>query len=85
MIDKQHFLLAWSGLKDPELLTCLALLVYATYNVTNTARKESPMGMGDAVEALKQGCRNGVRGHSGSMKILDNRYGVKKARRSSGS
>ena len=27
VIDKQHFLLAGAGLKDPELLTCLALLV----------------------------------------------------------
>ena len=82
IVGKQHFLVADSGLKDPEILTCMALLVYAAYNVTNIARQEGFMKTQDAIEALKQGCRNGVRGHSGSTKTLDSRYVNKKARNS---
>ena len=80
IVGKQHFLMADAGLKNPDVLTCMALLVYAAYNVTNMARQEGPMSSQDAIEALKQGCRNGARGHSGSTKILDNRYVNKKAR-----
>ena len=79
-VCKQHFLMADEALKDLEILTCMALLVHAAYNVTNMARHEGPMDGADAIEALKQGCRNGVRGHSGSTKTLDSRYVKKKAR-----
>ena len=80
IVGKQHFLMADARLKDPEILTCMALLIYAAYNVTNMARQEGPMNAQDAIEALKQSCRNGVRGHSGSTKTLDSRYVNKKAR-----
>ena len=73
-IDKQIFLLADKTLNDPEILTCVAVLIYATYTVTNRLRLEGPLDMIDSIEALKQGCRNAVTGHSASSKVMMERF-----------
>ena len=78
-IDKQHFMLDGVALKDPDILTCIAILVYATHTVTNTLRKKDiTFCQTDAVEALNQGCRNAVSNHPSSMSTLRKRYAQQK-------
>ena len=59
---------------DSEGLTCMAALLYATYNTTNQSRQIGGASADVAFEALKQHCRNAVMGHSASMRMLDSRW-----------
>jgi hypothetical protein len=70
----QRFLIAEKGDPDDEDLVCRAVLVYAMYMATNHFR---PLGGTDqqrAVAALEQYCRNAVRGHLQSERVIDGRW-----------
>ena len=55
-------------------MTCMAVLIYATYNTTNQYRQTAGVSADVAFEAMKQHCCNAVAGHSVSMRILDSRW-----------
>ena len=61
---------------DPDILICVAVLIYSTCNSTNHLRVKGavPLPFKDATELLKQNCRNAVMGHSGSAKVVDGRW-----------
>ena len=69
----QHFMLADDTLDDSRTLVCMTVLIYATYTATNIVRNKgaSPFLQNDAIELVKQCCRNGVMGHSHSTKIIN--------------
>ena len=76
-VDIDHFMLASEALRDdPDILICVAVLIYSTYNSTNHLRFKGvvPLPFKDATELLKQNCRNSVMGHSGSAKVVDGRW-----------
>eukprot|EP00973_Karenia_brevis_P034731 4792415-Karenia_brevis.AAC.1 len=73
-ISERHFLLEHPCLQDDEILTCVALLIYATYTVTNHCRHNHPISHEVACDALQQACRNGAQGHAAACNILDGRW-----------
>ena len=76
-----RFLLAARGQSDEEL-TCLGILVYATYSATNLYRHRPERPTREVAEdALTQCCRNAVQGHTPSSRILDGRWDEPQARR----
>ena len=84
-LDIEHFVLASKALqKCDEVLSCVAVLVYAAYNATNLlrAKGKGPVSRTIAHELLKQSCRNAVMGHSGSTKVIEGRWWTREAVRS---
>ena len=73
-LDIGIFTMAVTTCGLPDMLTKIAILVYAAYTVTNSnrARGERPVRKDYAMDALKQASINAVAGHSKSMKVLDN-------------
>ena len=70
-----HFMLAHKTFStDKEVLTCMAVLVYAVYNTTNHFRLAGGTDADTAFEAMKQHCRNAVAGHCSSMRVVDSRW-----------
>ena len=70
-----HFMLAHKSFStDKEVLTCMAILVYAVYNTTNHYRQAGGTDADTAFEAMKQHCRNAVAGHCSSMRVVDSRW-----------
>ena len=60
-----------------EMLTCLGLLVYAVYNVTNRRRHGGAVTNWteeNSYEALCQMLKEAVKGHANSMKVLRLRW-----------
>ena len=76
-VDLEHFVLAPNDFRgSDDLLSCVAVLIYATYNLTNLlrAKDEGPVSKQVAHKLLKQGCRNAVMGHSDSTTLLPYRW-----------
>lgn len=66
------FTFAFAGWSTEKDNLKAAILVYAVYRVTETLRRDEGAYLEEAVEhMLQQACREGVRGHSGAMRILD--------------
>ncbi len=73
--DLPQFVFADEGLITDETLACRALLVYATYRVTNHYRSSRHCPCTEAAaDALAQHCKNGVEGHAASRRMLDFRW-----------
>ena len=74
--DLQHFLIAEKGDPDDATLVCRAVLVYATYMATNHFRHghKGRIDTRRAIDALEQYCRNAVRGHFSSERVIDGRW-----------
>jgi hypothetical protein len=51
-------------------LVRMSLLLYATYNVTNAARRDLPQHAEEAAAMMQQSLWEGARGHPGSQRIL---------------
>ena len=75
-LQAEHFMLASRVLQDGEVLTCMAILTYAAYMATNHYRQSGAVCREVAIESLKQHCRNAVRRHSSSVRILDRRWSM---------
>ena len=73
-IDLGAFVLADARLQDEESLTCVAVLVYATFMATNRFRREGGTSEQVAKDALEQFCRSAVKGHQRSQRVVDNRW-----------
>ena len=59
-----------------EFLTAYALIIYASYNATNTYRKNGIRDSERALDCVKQFVIQGVRGHEKATQFLDNRYSL---------
>ena len=66
--------LAHPEIKDQETLVTIALLTYGIYKVTNARRKDNTIPTTDSMRAILQAVHYGVRGHTVSTKIFDNRW-----------
>ena len=74
-VGMQCFMMAEKHEPDDDTLACRAILVYALYMATNTFRHSSTCSnTRDAIDAMEQFCRNAVRGHPYSQRLVDNRY-----------
>ena len=67
----EWFVLAHLGLSDEENLICIAILVYAVYNSTNTLRKIGKFDPQLANDTMEQNILEAVRGHPASETILN--------------
>jgi hypothetical protein len=67
------FLLIHPAIGTREQLSCISLLIYGVYKLTNSLR---PTGAScsEPFEALRQAVKEGAKGHSFSMKVLDTRW-----------
>ena len=65
------FVLTHPDINSKESLVKIALLIYGVYRTTNAVRAHRVAGT-NYFEAIKQAIKEGARGHSGSMLILDN-------------
>ena len=74
--DLQRFLITEKGDPDDATLVCRAVLVYATNMATNhfRHRRTGRPDTRQAIDALEQYCRNAVRGHVSSERIIDGRW-----------
>ena len=72
--DRCTFMLTDPRIDDEETLTCVAVLVCATYMATNCFRQCGGTDAVTAKEALEQYCRQAVRGHLRSQRVTDSRW-----------
>jgi hypothetical protein len=73
-IRMDTFMLADERIQDDDALTCVGILVYATYRSTNLFRPKGGADPTVAKDAMEQFCRDAVEGHALSRKILDARW-----------
>jgi len=77
----ETFMLADPRMEDEGDLICVAILVYATYMATNHFRRQGGTDLETATDALEQFCRNGVKGHPSSQRVIDGRWTQTSAQR----
>ena len=70
------FVMVNHELAHREEVVLSALLIYGVYTLTNRLRHNRVYTCTSAVEALKQAIREGAKGHSLSMRTLDNRWKI---------
>jgi hypothetical protein len=73
-MDLQTFMLADARLQNDDSLICVAIIIYATFMATNRFRQEGGASQRVANDALEQYCRNAVKGHLRSQRVVDSRW-----------
>ena len=71
-----EFLMAEPARLQNEELVCRGVLVYATFMASNYYRSRNKPSRMAAMDALEQHCKNAVRGHASSARILDSLWEV---------
>ena len=68
------FLLVNPRINTKETLTAVALAIYSVYTCTSQARWRGACSSSAAVDAIKQGIREGAKGHSKALRVLSARW-----------
>ena len=69
------FLLVNPRINTKETLTAVALAIYSVYTCTCRARWRGACSATAAVDAIKQGVREGAKGHGKALRVLRTRWG----------
>ena len=68
------FLLVNPRINTKETLTAAALAIYSIYTCTCRARWRGACSSTAAVDAIKQGIREGAKGHRNALRVLSTRW-----------
>lgn len=68
------WLLCSPDIASNEQLTSLAIVIYATYMVTNRLRHCTPLDQENTFQALGQAAKEGVKGHNKAMGVYNSRW-----------